>query len=236
MSPAADAVIRRLDGTRQKWWLFTLLSTAVLATCASFGTLLVLMLVDALLVFPQMILIGMFGLWIVATLALIVMVGRRLVRSHRSLEATARRVEYEYPELGSSLINVVQLAADSKNVNHAFCEAAVKVAAAQAAGVPWEDAAQRETRWGRFRHCMQTPRDFSESVGMLAVLILVVAVCLHFIPRMSSAFSRVMNPFEFNPSVGSVQIVDVKPGNVEVLNGGSVEVSVEIEKPLQPLV
>ena len=52
---------------------------------------------------------------------------------------------------------------------------------------------------------------------------------------MSSAFSRVMNPFEFNPSVGSVKIADVKPGNVEVLNGQSVDVSVEIKNPTNRL-
>ena len=37
-------------------------------------------------------------------------VGRRLLRGQRSLEAAARRVEAESPELGSSLINLVQLA------------------------------------------------------------------------------------------------------------------------------
>ena len=31
MSPVADGVVRRLDAARQKWWIFTLLSTAVLA-------------------------------------------------------------------------------------------------------------------------------------------------------------------------------------------------------------
>jgi hypothetical protein len=30
MSPAAERILERLDGLRQKWWLFTLLSTAVL--------------------------------------------------------------------------------------------------------------------------------------------------------------------------------------------------------------
>ena len=35
MSPAAESVIRRLDGARQKWWLFSLLTTAVLAAAGS---------------------------------------------------------------------------------------------------------------------------------------------------------------------------------------------------------
>ena len=48
MSPAADGVVRRLDAARQKWWIFTLLSTTVLAVCISLGTLLLFMLSDAL--------------------------------------------------------------------------------------------------------------------------------------------------------------------------------------------
>ena len=47
MSPAAESVIERLDGARQKWWLFSLLTTAVLAACVSLGTFLALMLADA---------------------------------------------------------------------------------------------------------------------------------------------------------------------------------------------
>jgi len=41
-----------------------------------------------------------YSMWIVA---------RRLARHDRSLEATARRVESEFPELGTNLINLVQL-------------------------------------------------------------------------------------------------------------------------------
>ena len=40
MSPAAENVIERLDGARQKWWLFSLLTTAVLAACVSLAAFL----------------------------------------------------------------------------------------------------------------------------------------------------------------------------------------------------
>ncbi len=58
-------------------------------------------------------------------------VARRLLRGQRSLEAAARRVEAEFPELGNSLINLVQLSEDAKNASPAFREAAVNEAAAQ---------------------------------------------------------------------------------------------------------
>ena len=53
MSPAAESVIQRLDGARQKWWLFSLLTTAVLAACVSLAAFLLLMLADAFLRFSQ---------------------------------------------------------------------------------------------------------------------------------------------------------------------------------------
>jgi hypothetical protein len=68
MSPAADNVIRRLDAARQKWWLFSLLTTAVLALCVSLGTLFVFMLTDALLKFSQVVLLGLFLAWLAVTI------------------------------------------------------------------------------------------------------------------------------------------------------------------------
>jgi hypothetical protein len=228
MSPAADSVIRRLDAARQKWWLFTLLTTAVLALCASLGTLFLFMLTDAFLKFSQPVLLGLFLVWLGVTIAMIVVVSRRLVRSQRSLEATARRVEAEYPELGSNLINVVQLAADTNNVDRAFCEAAVNRAATQAGHVRFEEAPEKETRWQRFCCSMQTPRDLSESVGILALLLVIGLVCHLLIPNWGSAANRLMQPWEFVPSIGRVKIVEVTPGDGEVLVGSSLEITAEI--------
>lgn len=231
MSPAAQSVIERLDATRQKWWFFTLLSSAVIAVCVSLGTALVFMLADALLRFSQTTLAVLFGVWLVTTLTLLGLLLRRLARSQRSLEATARRVEFEFPELGSDLINVIQLSEDTQNVNRAFCEAAVQAAAMRVEHVDFEAAAAKESRWRRFLYCMQTPRDLSESVGVLAVLIAVAVVCQMMIPNWGSAANRLMQPWEFVPSVGSVQIVSVTPGSTEVLLGSSLEIAAEVRNP-----
>jgi hypothetical protein len=231
MSPAADAVIRRLDGARQKWWLFTLLTSVVLAICASLATLLLFMVTDAMLIFPRMMLMSLFAVWVVVSLGLLVLLGRRLVRSQRSIEATARRIEWEFPELGSNLINLVQLSSDTKNVDRGFCEAAVHDAVTKVGSVPLEEAAARETRWGRFAYCMQTPRDLAESTVVLGLLIGLTVVCHLAIPNWGSAATRLMTPWEFVPSVGKVAIVKVTPGNTEVLVGASLEVTAQIENP-----
>ncbi|MBN1910441.1 MAG: hypothetical protein JW818_11925, partial [Pirellulales bacterium] len=69
MSPDAKRVIERLDAARERWWLFTLLSTAVLGVCASMGLLLLCMLGDALARLPQAGLWTLFLIWLGVTLA-----------------------------------------------------------------------------------------------------------------------------------------------------------------------
>jgi len=231
MSPVARSILDRLDAARQQWWLFTLLTSAVLAGAVSLTVLLVFMLADALLQFSQITLSGLFLVWLGISVALVVLVYRRLARSQRNLEATARRIEEEYPELGSRLINLVQLSEDTKNVNRHFCEAAVLDAARGIGSLHFEDAPMRESRLGRFRHCMQTPRDLSESFGILGGLIVVAIVCSLLIPNWGSAANRLMSPWQFVPSIGSVEIVEVKPGNTEVLVGANLEVTATIRNP-----
>lgn len=219
MSPVAQSIIERLDAARQKWWLFTLLTSAVLTLCISGGTLLVFMLTDALLRLPQATLAVLGGIWLVTTVTLLGLLFRRLVRSQRSLEATARCVEYEFPELGSDLINVLQLSEDTQNESRAFCEAAVNAAAMRVGHLDFDAAAAKESRWRRFLFCMQTPRDLGESFAVLGGLILIAVVSHMLIPNWGSAANRLIQPWEYVPSVGTVRIVSVKPGSTEVLVG-----------------
>ena len=231
MSPAAEEVIDKLDAARQKWWFFTLLTTAVLGTSASLGTMLLFMLGDAMFKFPQLVLLSLFSAWALVTLFLIVLLFRRLIGSQRSLEATARRVEAEFPQLGSNLINVVQLSGDTHNESHEFCRAAVDQAAARVGQINFGDAAKQKSRWARFRHCMQTPRDFSESIVLLILLVGAAIACQIMIPNWGSAAGRLMTPWEFVPSIGSVGEINVMPGNTEVLIGASLEVVGRISNP-----
>ena len=78
---------------------------------------------------------------------------------------------------------------------------------------------------------MQTPRDLAEAFVVLAMLVLIAVLCECCIPNWSSASSRLLAPWEFVPSVGSVEIVSVTPGNTDVLVGASVEIAAEIKNP-----
>jgi hypothetical protein len=231
MSPAADAVIRRLDATRHRWWFFSLLSTCAIAASTSFGVWLVFTFGDAFLRFSQGILGALFIIWISVTAVLLWIVGRRLLLNQRGLEATARRVEAEFPDLGSNLINLVQLAEARANGDPAFCEAAIRRSAELTGSVSFDAAAGRRSRWERLRHCMQTPRDLAESLLVLGALVVVAVVCQEKIPNWASAANRLLTPWSFVPALGRAGTIEVSPGDAEILVGGSQEITAEIKNP-----
>ena len=140
-------------------------------------------------------------------------------------------MEAEFPDVGSHLINLVQLANDHKNVSQVFCQAAVNQAAAQVSGMAFTAAATKQSRWRRFRHCMQMPRDLTESFIVLVALGVIALLCGTRLPNWASAAERLMTPWRFVPSVGSVEIVSVKPGNADLLIGSSLEIVAEINNP-----
>jgi len=231
MSPIAESILDRLDATRQRWWLFTLFATAVLGICVSLAVLLVFLLADVLWKLPQPALATMLLLWLAMNVVLIGGLCRRLVHGQRTLEATARRVEAELPELGSHLINVVQFAADWQPAGAAFREAALRQAADEIRRFRFDRAAGRAGRWKRLRLCMQTPRDLFEFSLLLAVVLGLALVCQMLIPTLGSAARRLLAPWTFVPQIGSVEIVEVTPGDVDVPIGGGLEIAATIHNP-----
>ena len=65
---------------------------------------------------------------------------------------------------------------------------------------------------------------------LLALLIAAAVVGSIWMPNWSSAASRLLAALEFVPSVGSVEITKVTPGNADVLVGESVDIAAEISE------
>jgi len=231
MSPKAQKIIDRLDGLRQKWWVFTMLSSTVWALSASLFLFLLFACLDSLFRFSQLFLGIGLAVWLLSTIGLVGFALRRIMVSQRSLEGTARCVETENLELESDLINLVQLSQDDRNVDQEFCRAAVEQAAGRADSVSFDNVAAKETRFRRFLYSLQTPRDFAEACCVLGLLLLLSVLGSALLPNWSSAASRLAKPWEFVPSVGNVKI-NVKPGNTEVLLGTPLEIMVETDEPL----
>ncbi|MHB1556141.1 MAG: hypothetical protein ACYC61_01545 [Isosphaeraceae bacterium] len=227
MFPQVEAVTSRLRRAWMRWRAFSLGTALMLSACLSLGILALFVLADALFRFPQGVLGALFVTWASLSLAASSFLLFRLRRGRRTLAAAARRVELAFPELESQLINIVQFA----DAADPFRRAAVLQAAAAVVDVPFDQAATRESRWRRFVLCMQTPRDLRDAslvlAGILAFALLMNAV----VPTWASATQRLLHPFTFVPSVGSIRIAEVLPGDGEVLIGSNLQISARIEGP-----
>ncbi|MDR2438368.1 MAG: hypothetical protein LBE12_03210 [Planctomycetaceae bacterium] len=231
MSPIVQDVINRLDQLRQKWWIFTLLSSTIWAVSASLCLFMIFAFIDTFFRLPQSLLALGFTIWLLTTIGFLTFVIRRVIISQRSLEGTARCLEAENPTLGSHLINLVQLSNDTENINRGFCRAAIEQAAKAVETFPFESATAKETRFRRFLYSLQTPRDFLEACVCLIILSLLALIGGSVFPNWSSAANRLTTPWEFVPSVGAVRI-EVQPGDTDVLIGSSLQVIAETEEPV----
>lgn len=229
MSPQAEVVIARLERARRRWWGSSLAAGFALTAAASVAALTLFALLDALFHFSQRGLGILFAFWATFTALLAAAWVARAVRCRRGLAATARRVEMGFPELGSHLINLVQFGSRNGVADDPFRLAALQEAAEAAGAVPIEQAAARETRRRRFALGIQTPRDVAEATTVLAAVGLLAFLFGALIPSMPSAARRLMRPWTFVPTVGSVRIVKVAPGDTEVLIGSGLEVAAQVD-------
>jgi hypothetical protein len=226
VTQAAD-IAGRLDATWSRWWLCSLGAGLAGAAALAFGALGVAVLLDAAFRLPQPALGAALALWAALSAAALGVQIARLLRFRRSREATARRVEREFPELGSHLINVVQLSgADEADP---FRAAAVAQAVAAIGATPFERAAERRSRRERFGLCMQTPRDVGEATAALAGVLVLGGLCSLVVPGWGVATRRVLHPWAFVPASGSVRVLKVAPGDTEVLLGSALDVSAEVD-------
>ena len=197
MSPAAENVIERLDGARQKWWLFSLLTTAVLAACVSLATILALIVADAFLKFSQGWLLGMrVGLD----------VAERRAGGDRRSAAAGRPAESRSggPPRGSRISRARQQPDQSGAAfrGHEEREPGVSRGRHQRGGRADRRACRSTVRPPASRargdccYCMQTPRDLAESLAVLALLIAVAVLCQTWIPAWGSTVSRLLDAVE----------------------------------------
>ncbi len=228
MSPAVTATLQRLDTARQRWWTFSICARTVLAVAVSVAVLVLFVSVDALVRLPQGWLAVLFVTWCGASACLVAWTLYRSLQTRRSLMAAARRVEQAFPELGSHLINLVQLAGAPGGASEAFREAAIQDALAHVTGVPIEKAAHRHLRRARWQLGLQTPRDLAEVGGVLAAVLLLVFALRAAIPTWSSSVHRLCAPWQYVPQVGAVEILEVAPGDTTVLVGTRLDIVARI--------
>ena len=233
MSPQAEAVTSRLRKTWVRWWTFSVWSGVVLAASVSLATLVLFVLADALLKLPQRVLGTLFAVWAVAEPADRVADLVRQRTGRRSLAATARRVELAFPELESHLINIVQFAERDGVETTRSARRPMAQAAAAVADFPFDQAAAKEEPLAAVLALHADPARPAGVVLLLGGSARTRAAPERDVPAWASSTRRVLHPFSFVPSVGSVKIVKVTPGDAEVLIGSSLQISAEIENPAE---
>jgi hypothetical protein len=225
-----DRVLARIDRLSDSWWLFSTFTGAVIGGWLIVAALMIAVVLDILLQFDSTARPIVIGAWAaVAIGTLVITLVRPLWRSRRSSEGTARKLEDIFDELGSDLINVVQLSRGNDCPSKMLQQAAVVQSSRHAENVPLESAARQLTLRQRLRDCMNTPRDLALA-GAVWVLILVAGGILHMMfPAWPNSVYRLFHPTRFVPAVGAVRIVEVTPGDAELLIGESLTVAARVE-------
>lgn len=162
MTERAAEVTQRLANTWTNWWTFSMWTGLGVGRGHVARVLVVFALLDALLHLSQVSLGVLFALWATLTAAAIGLLFHRLLRFQRSLSATARRVELEFPEVGSHHQPGATFSAARLGESGPFRDAAVAQAAEAGCGPASRLRGEKMTRWRRFVLCMQTPRDLGE--------------------------------------------------------------------------
>ena len=113
-----------------------------------------------------------------------------------------------FPDLGSDLINLIQLSQSSNGASEEFREAAIAEAAARVQGVRFQKASEGHTRWQRWRLGLQTAGDLTAFAGLLMLVVGLTVVCALTIPTWASSADRLFQPWRFVPQVGAIEILD----------------------------
>ncbi len=228
MTVKVEAVLDRLENARQGWWICSSVCNLILMIVASFSILGIFVLADVLFQFSQTRLAMLLILWLVISAAMVGYAAYRLSHQRRTLEGAARRVELAFPEARSHLINLIQLSSLEPADAGGFQAAAIAEAASQVQEIPFHSAASRHTRWSRWRLGLQTPRDLAEVI-VAAGLVMLVAVAVHWVvPMWRSSADRLLTPWRFVPQTGAVQILEVAPGDGDLLVGSRLTITARI--------
>lgn len=231
MPPAVEAALDRLEDARLRWWVYSLLCNVLLVIVVSLGTLVLFITADAWLRLSQPWLWVMLTAWSTLTVVLFFNTVYRILRYQRTTEAAARRVELSFPELGSHLINLIQLMNSSNGAAESFRQAAIAEAAGHVRDVRFQAAADRQGRWARWRLGLQTPRDLVE-FGLALVLLIAGTVAFSvLVPTWRSSADRLFAPWQYVPQTGSIQILEVTPGDAVILVNSRLEVIATIADP-----
>ncbi len=229
--PIDNRVVERIEQLSENWSLFSTLTGAVMAGWVIVTALMFAVVLDILFQFETSSRVIVISIWCaVSLLALLFMMVRPLLR-RRTLEGMARRLEQIFPELGSDLINLVQLSREENCPSQFLRQAALRQATRNAESVSLTSAPHKLTWRERIQLSMQTPRDLVLAFVIGLLISGLGGACHVLFPAWPNAVYRLFHPTRFVPTMGSVGILEVTPGDQDVLSGTALTVAAKVENP-----
>ncbi len=211
---------QKLGCIRDRWRTSRVLSGAMILTAAASAALLLMVSAEVLFRLPGPVRWVLLLTSLLALTSAVALLVAKPMLEPIPLERVARMVELRKPELGNLLIGSLQLAS-APTPAPALAEAAVGQAVAESARL---DAGVTVDR-------LRMKQQAKFACASLGLLLLAFAISP---ARMSSAVKRLLLPGAFVPRVGSVDILEVKPGHATMLAGSEVAIQVQIAPTGQP--
>jgi hypothetical protein len=224
-------VLKRIDDLAERWSFYSILTGAVVAGWITVAALMLIVALDmafALGSAGRLVLVIAWGLVSIAAFLLLMV---RPLRAMRTRAAMARRLEGIFPQLGSSLINSVQLTNERHTGSPALRTLALRQADLSAEKVALDTAPRQLTWRDRYRRHMHTPRDLFLALAVCGLLAVVGGACHLMFPAWPNAVYRLFHPTQFIPALGSARIVSVDPGDAELFSGSPLTIAAVLENP-----
>ncbi|MFP4056973.1 MAG: hypothetical protein ACLF0G_08900, partial [Candidatus Brocadiia bacterium] len=211
-----DRLLDAVGRTGQWWRTVYILERVLIYATVLFAAVLGLTLLEAHVHWSAAarwpLCVGLFGYAIGGA---VLLVFRPLFRDWTE-EQVAVHIERTYPELDNELINAIQLGRDDRVVSPGMVEALVAHTA-------------RDIERYRLRKSVDTRRArWLAGAACVATALLAVWAGMDF-ARFSNAFQRLVFPGRDIMPLGSVRILDVKPGDTSLNSGSVLEVRVATE-------
>ena len=226
-----ETILEQFDRLADDWTMWSILTGTVVAGSITVAGLMLAVVLDMTFQFEAGARAIVLGVWVVASVAALLVFLVRAMRQRRTHDGMARRLEQIFPQLSSDLINLVQLSRDHTTASATLKSHALHQAAVHAAKVPLETAASQLSIRDRFRLCMQTPRDLAGAIAVCLMLALCGGILHRSFPAWPNSVYRLFRPGQFVPAIGKVRITEVTPGNCELLSGSPFNILASVENP-----
>lgn len=224
-------VLKRIDDLAEHWSFYSILTGGVIAGWVTVAALMLIVALDMAFAFESAGRLLLVIAWGAVSIAAFLLLMVRPLRAMRTRAAMARRLEGIFPQLGSSLINSVQLTSERQTGSPALRILALRQADLSAEKVALNTAPRRLTWRQRYRRHMHTPRDLLLALTICGLLAAVGGVCHLMFPAWPNAVYRLFHPTQFIPALGSARIVSVEPGDEELFSGSPLTIAAVLENP-----